>query len=262
MIPVFIRGHLSLTAPLSGDEPPGTAAQILEYENINISVSGVTGLPWTPLSPDIHFGLKTAATIRVPGSQPGEATLTIRTTARVTREQTQFARHMGLRFFLELAEARNLASLIARSGFFPTEYLRKYPRIPSLPMIQTFPLKAIDLPDDTNLLGASPVSFDVLNISPNGILLSSESPLALDRTLGTRMRLVIEPRGWFPIPIKIEGMVCRVSDDIAEATGNTVRSLGIKFTKIEAEHQVAFLDLIRDIVERVKTIGNNPGPSS
>lgn len=251
MIPLFVRGDLELTLPAdaTGHRPT------LDFFHQNISVSGVTGLPWGPLKPNEGFGKMIDVGLKVPGAQPNEAPLQLRTKARITRERTQFAQHMGLRFLLSLPDAKNLASLISRTGFFPTEYLRKYPRIPSLPIIQTFPLKAIDVPEFSDVRPTDPVSFDVLNLSPNGILLRTENPLALDRGLGARLRLIIEPRGWFLSAIHVEGMVCRVSDDVDEQTSNAVRLLGVKFTKIDPAQKLLFLDLIKDIVEKMQKVG-------
>jgi acetyl esterase/lipase len=43
-----------------------------------------------------------------------------------------------------------------------------------------------------------------------------------------------------------------VTDEQHPKTGNLVRSLGIKFLKVDDEQRDAFLDLLRDILERIK----------
>lgn len=241
MIPIFIKGQLRFTIDVGGKE------RELQFENQNVSTWGVAGLAWGPLSPEVHFGRTVQVSVEVPTGG-----MSFRTEALITRESTRVGQHMGLKFNLAPEDNSRLAALIRSSGFFPTEYLRKYPRIPSLPMIQTFPLRAIALPDGSgeNL----PITFDVENLSPNGVLLSSENQQTLAILPGAIMNLILEPRGWFPMPISAQGLVCRVSDELSPRTGNLTRTLGIKFTRIDEANRAAFVDLLKDILERFKTL--------
>src|SRR5699024_7492307 len=100
--------------------------------------------------------------------------------------------------------------------YVPTEFLRKYPRIPSSRLIQTFPTRSIVMPKPASpgLPQEPPIVFDVCNLSPTGVLLSTENQLSLMLRAGERLNMVLEPRGWFPTHISFQGMVCRLVDDL------------------------------------------------
>jgi hypothetical protein len=237
MLPVFVKGHLTFCLD----------KQDLEFIHQNISVFGVTGLPWGPLNPRDHFGKEVMVSIRVAGPEP----LSLLTRADIMREHTSVGEHMALKFRFEPDAKAKLAQVIQKHGYYPTEYLRKYPRIPSSPMIQTFPLRALAFVETDSGAGGAPLIFDIANLSPNGILLTSENQSALTIQPGARLNLQLEPRGWFPMSIRVQGLVCRVSDEIGPH-GNLLRYLGIKFTKVDDVNRTAFLDLLKDILARIK----------
>ena len=137
----------------------------------------------------------------------------------------------------------------------PTEYMRKYPRLPADAEIPTFPLMAmVSAPASEQKTGpnSSPLLFHVSNLSPNGILIYTENQISMGYLAGERIQIVLDPRGWFPVSIKVAALICRVTDEKHPKTGNVIRSLGIKFLKVDDEHREAFLDLLRDILERIK----------
>jgi hypothetical protein len=244
--PVFIRGHLTFS--LEG--------HTLEFIHQAVSTFGVTGLPWAPLDPIQHFGKEVTTQVRIP-AQPQP--LSFSCPARILREKTQYAEYMGLRFKLPADVRSQLESLIKKGGFYPTEYVRKYPRIPSDEQIQTFPLKAMGIPNQDDLarsrrpsLSGDPILFDVGNLSPNGVLISTENQSAIDLLPGDRIDLMLEPRGWFPHKVEMEGTICRIGDEMVPATGNLRRYLGIKFSRIDHQNRQVFLDLLKDILERIK----------
>lgn len=259
MLPIFVKGNLrfSLDPDSSGPDVSGPKPLELSFQNQNVSTWGSTGLPWGKLNPELHFGRAVRVEVDIL-SPPAPEPLRLGTTALITRETTRLGQHMGLRFDLRPEDSRKLAEIIRAKGFFPTEYLRKYPRIPSLPMIQTFPLRALILP---NGAGEVPITVDVENLSPNGVLLSSENQQTLTIQPGALLNLVLEPRGWFPMPISAQGLVCRVSDELSRRTGNLIRSIGIKFTRIDETNRAAFVDLLKDILERFKNFEQPPQDS-
>lgn len=236
--PVFVKGHLSFCLD----------KQDFEFIHQNISVFGVTGLPWGPLNSRDHFSKEVMVSIRIASPAP----LSILTRSEIMREHTTVGEHMGLKFFLEAESKAKLSALIQKHGFYPTEYLRKYPRIPANPSIQTFPLRALVYPEGGTANNA-PMVFDVGNLSPNGILIHTENQSALNMRPGDRLNLMLEPRGWFPMSIKVQGLVCRISDELNPQSGNLIRYLGIKFTKVDDVNRTAFLDLLKDILEKIKT---------
>lgn len=260
MLPVFVKGHLTFSVD----------GQDFEFIHRNLSVFGVAGLPWGPLNSRDHFGREVTVSLRVTSPEP----LQLLTKARIMRESTTVGEHMGLKFYFDKGQedARSkLQSLIDRHGFYPTEYLRKYPRIPANAAIQTFPLRALafvappgseGMPDAARQ--AVPLILDIANLSPNGILLHTENQSALVIQPGDRLDITLDPRGWFPMPIRVQGLVCRVTDELNPTTGNLLRYLGIKFARVDDVNRTAFLDLLKDILDRMKTsapegTGGTPG---
>jgi hypothetical protein len=241
---VFVKGHVGFT--ING--------QSFEFVHQNISVFGVTGLPWGPLDPREFFGKAVTATVRIPHQPTHDLPVAIRTRAYIMREQTLYAQHMGLRFQFDAEQEASLDAHINKHGFYPTEYVRKYPRIPSSQMIQTFPLRVLVAPERKVALPVEefPLVFDVSNLSPNGLLIHTENQIALDIMPGQRLELVLEPRGRFPMQVAVQGLVCRITDEIHPQSGNLIRYLGVKFTRVDEINKTAFLDLLKDILERIK----------
>jgi len=238
--PVFVKGDVEFQL----DD------YSLQFKNRNLSVFGVSSLPWPPLSPERHFGCSVVARIRVMTPEGFE----FKSNAYIVREQTATSQQMGLKFIMDEKNRDKFTEIIRAQGFYPTEYMRKYPRIPSSSRIQTFPLRIIGahvkpLMDSEQ----TPIIFEVYNISLGGVLIATENPLALTIEPNTRINIFLEPRGDFSIPITVEGMVCRASDDINLENGNLIRSFGIRFTKVSSENRVIFLELLKDILNRIKT---------
>ncbi|MEK6580528.1 MAG: hypothetical protein AABZ55_14995 [Bdellovibrionota bacterium] len=244
LLPVFCKAHLTFT--IDGKK--------LEFAQQNTSVFGVTGLAWEPLSSRDHFGKTVELTLTVPSDS---TPVSFKTQAVILREVTGIAKSMGLRFKMQAEGKKQLEAVIAKAGFHPTSYLRKHPRIPSTLNIQTFPLRVVGIPDSLQKTSEGqpvfPIVFDVGNISPSGILLSTENQLALSIHPGEQMDLVIEPRGWFPVQIATRGLVCRTIDDINDSNGNLLRYFGIKIIKLDEVNRNAFLDLLKDILGQMKT---------
>jgi hypothetical protein len=236
---VFVKGHLSFT--LDG--------HTLEFVHQNISLFGVTGLPWDPLDSRVHFGKEVQVQLRI----PGEPALQLKAPAFLLRELTLYAEHLGLRFALDPEQKSRLAAEIEKRGFVPTEYVRKYPRIPANWRVATFPLR-VQVDPAPRDLGQElfPITLDVANLSPNGVLLTTENQMALSLAPNQRLNLVLEPRGWFPTSVKVEGLICRITDDLNPANGNLVRYVGIKFARVDDANKAAFLEMLKDILSQIK----------
>jgi hypothetical protein len=239
---VFVKGHLTFSVE----------QQDLEFIHQNVSVFGVTGLPWGVLSAKNHFGREVMTTLRI----PGDAKLSFWTRAYIMREYTVFGSHMGLKFQMEPEAHERLSAHVQKHGAYPTEYLRKYPRIPADSSIQTFPLRVLAFPDGVDQTQNAPLILDVSNLSPNGILLNTENQMALSIQPGNRLHLILEPRGWFPMQIRVQGLVCRVVDELHPSSGNLIRYFGIKFARVDDVNRTAFLDLLRDILSQMKLQGS------
>ncbi len=236
---MFIKAHLSFTH--------GTHS--LEFVHQYVSSTGATGLSWAPLSPAEHFGKEVEVAIRTATPEP----ISVRVKGTLVRELSLHSTAMGIHFDPRSPGIDELRKQVQNHGILPTEYLRKYPRLPATASIQTFPLLALVTPLQTD--DGSPgqtISFHVSNLSPNGIMLSTENHRALNYNPGDRIEILLEPRGWFPMNIQMQGLVCRITDEKTFSSGNLMRHLGIKFTAMEETHKNAFLDLLRDILTRYK----------
>ncbi len=238
---MFVKAHLSFE--LEGNT--------LEFVHQNLAPSGVSGLPWAPLSPLKHFGKKVLIHVRLATPEPQA----FKIHGTIFREQTQFSASMGIRFDNNAPLMELIRNQARKFGFMPTEYMRKYPRLPADPDIPTFPLMAMVSSPAADAQGPTPqqtILFHVSNLSPNGILIFTENQLSIGYQPGERVQIILDPRGWFPVSIKIAALICRVTDEQHPKTGNLIRSLGIKFLKVDDEQRDAFLDLLRDILERLK----------
>ncbi len=218
------------------------------FQNLNLAASGVSGLHWNGLSPEKHYGGEVRLEIQTVTQHPE----TIRCRGRILREATQAGNHMGIRLVPDGAAAKLIDDQIRRFGFMPTDYVRKYPRVPADPLIRTFPLLAHATHSSGGIADGPTVGFNVINLSPNGILIRNDSTLSRQWRPGERIDLVLEPRGWFPVQVKIQAMICWIADERADDTGNDIRSLGLKFVKLEPEHRAAFLDLLQDILGKLQ----------
>jgi hypothetical protein len=232
--PVFIKGQLALAC----------GEHRLEFNRKNISLFGVSGLPWGPLNAQQHFGKYADVSIKIASLDH----FGFETRGYIMREYTLYSEHMAIRLRLDEATQKEVRARIGKHGFFPTDYIRKYPRIPSNPKIQSFPLSVIARIDDES----DPIVFGLRDISPNGVLISTENQAALRLKAGDRIQLALDPRGWFPAQIHCQGMVCRITDDLEPVSGNLTRYLGMRFSKIDDINKIAFLDLMRDILKRLQ----------
>ena len=220
---------------------------------------GVFGLPWPPLSPKDHFGrvVQVALTLHTTdGTQ-------VQTPATLCRERTFRSDWMGLSFQYDLSRDDRAFRTIRRAvelyGFYPQNYQRKTPRIPVSQKIQTFPLKVLGMLKQEGLsTSAPPIVFDVKNISLGGVLLSTENPHVFPIQLDDVLTLYFEPRGSFTQQIQVQAQVCRTIEEMHLASGNPVRTLGLRFVQMDTPQKAAYLDLIRDVVGRIRD-GNDPG---
>jgi hypothetical protein len=222
----------------------------LDFLQQNVSEGGVSGLPWGDLKATEHFGAKVRCDVELPGAQG------FTTPAHIVREYTTTTETMGLKFDMQPAQLKSVTELIRSHGHTPTDIIRKYPRIPSNTIIQTYPTHALVTPvsSTTLVLNEQSLVFDIINLSPNGALLSTENQMALMMQPGEKIDVTLQPRGWFPTQVKMQAQICRVVDDIDQQSGNLVRSLGVRFGKMDELNKTAFLDLLKDILEQLKEV--------
>ncbi len=236
--PLYVHGNIRFH--LDGHD--------LAYTKKPVSLFGVAGLPWHPLKPKEHFGMPVLCRIALASDPDNEIT----TRAHIIREQTESAQFMGLHFLWEPDQKAILEEAIRREGFLPAANQRKFPRIAFRETILSFPFKAmIYVKTAATRTEAQGIPFSIGNLSPEGVLLSTESKEAWELKPGSRVMIVFEPRG-YPQSIQVQARVQRIFDDIQPMTGKLIRSLGLHFTQFENHHQAHFKELLRDILHKLQ----------
>lgn len=237
--PIFIKGNLEFNVN----------GETIEHKNKNVSLFGISGLPWTPLQPSKHFGMKVIVNLKL--LTPELTTMV--TDAIIMREQSPYGEYMMLRFMLDERNKIKLTEKIQAAGFEPTQNIRKYPRIPRVDSIQSFPMRIIGVPMSKSFdVDPSPVVFDVVDLSLGGVLISSENPFAAALQPGHKMHLQFEPRGSFTLPIKVQGQICRAMEERNPQSGNMVRYFGLRFVKVDDDNKLAFAELLKDILTKMR----------
>lgn len=231
---IFIRANF--TFKVAGRE--------YNFLNHGVSVFGISGLNWPHSDPAMHVGQPTRVTIDVLARER----FRFSTEALLTAEATTDAVYMGARFVISDADRKRLAAVIATEGFVPTNYIRKYPRIPAWPNIAQMPLRTVVQNELDEL-----IVFDVANLSPNGLLLHSENPKAAAYIPGSRIRAQVDPRGDFKA-FSIDGQVCRVMTDKSSQSGNIDRYLGIRIMRIPEHEKQNFLDILNAVLNKIKGV--------
>jgi len=238
---VFIKGDISFQID----------GHFLEYTNRDISTFGVTGLPWLPLDDIQHFGRSVFVEIRI--HQPTPQIFTA--PAQLLREYSFRPKKMTIRFHFDPEQLEKLDVLIKNHGFKPSEYVRKLPRIPSSTLIETFPSKALVQYEKPNTEGETQKSSfiaEIENLSPHGILLSTENQSTFPLTPGQLLTISLDPRGWFPAQISAQGVIRRITDDFNIETKNPVRHFGIQFNQLNPIDKKNLNELLKDILQRIK----------
>ncbi|MBL7714740.1 MAG: PilZ domain-containing protein [Bdellovibrionales bacterium] len=229
-----------------------------EFSKQPVSAYGVSGMDWGKLTSTSGFGQRFGKKIRIQVRiHEGADSMDFDCEAIVTREITQQEELFGLHFLLDPKTQSQLKKLIADKGYLPKSYTRKYPRIPSNQLIQTFPLRAMvtaRTPASSGLPVDQSYIFDVANLSPTGALLSTENPNTISIVPGTRIRMALEPRGWFAKPIQTAALICRATDEINPSSGNFIRFIGVSFQEMDAANRENFLELLKDILARLKSL--------
>jgi hypothetical protein len=247
--PIYIKANYSFKLL----ENPQLAAHLqnnpyLEFRYLNqpISAFGVSGLRWAQFDPLDRVGEKTDVTIDVLAATRYKFTTPATLTAEITGETT----YLGLKFYSSDFDRSRLMASIKTEGFYPTNYIRKYPRIPASGQIHSMPLRAILRATTPDL-----IVFDIANMSPNGILLLTENPLASTLLPGTRVFAQVEPRGNIHLPFEFEGLVCRVMMDKDPKSPNIARYLGIRFLRMVEGQKEIFEMVLRTVLENIQRSG-------
>ncbi len=228
----------------------------LSFDDQLISVYGVTGLPWPPLSPSQHYGKSVFVQVKITEPAP----LMFLVAAQLNREFTVQSQVLNLRFHFEDEMEKVFTEFTKKYGKAPEQYARKFPRIPAMNLIQTCPIDALmDLEGSKGQ--TERVTFGVENISPGGVSIMSEHPLALSLQIQQEISCVLDPRGLFPTQVRLRGVIRRITDDYNLAFDTTTRRLGVQFAGMKPEEQKIYATFLKEILLQIKDLYNQEKPS-
>lgn len=234
---------------MKGDIRFSVDGQEFQFNCRDISRYGIIGLTWHRLSPEKHLGKGVDLCVTVHSVQSTNVNLK----AYIVREQTAQSMHINLKFARDQQTQQAIDSLFERQEPKPPPANRKYPRITFSRTLMTFPahvLVSFGLQSGSRN-GAHSV-FDVGNLSPNGVLLTSENQMLPRMGPGTYLQLTFEPRGPFHHYIHARGMVRRQLDDIDMENENLLRCLGVEIVGMDELNQDYFRELIKSILLQIK----------
>ncbi len=241
---MFIRGSFTFT--LDTDEQHYS----LKFEKKKISETGIERLPWAPLDADKHHGKIGSVTLSIQSPTP----LNLVLPAQIIKEATPAEISMGLQFQKIEPQLTELTEYIQKNGEPSITYTRRFPRIPSIHLIQTFALKIT-----ADIHGANTL-LEVEDLSPEGIMIFTEKPASLKLALKEDLPMTLEAKALFPNPIALRGTIRRIRDDFDLETKTAIRHLGIQFSGIAPEDRKNLMILLKEILVKIKA--TLPAPSS
>jgi hypothetical protein len=127
--PIFIKANISFSL----------GEQHYFFPGVGVSLFGVTSLTWKDFDPLERLGQRVNVNVDVLASKKTR----LFAAAELLAEQGMTTNYLGLRFLLTADQKNWLQNVIASEGYYPTEYIRKYPRIPALATLNEMPLRAI-----------------------------------------------------------------------------------------------------------------------
>ena len=214
-----------------------------DYSFLNLPVSsyGISGIRWNLFNPLDFVGKQVKVTLDVLSRNRFRLTCDGFLSAEVGLDSL----FLGVKFSLSNEDKTKLNAAIDSEGFCPTNYIRKFPRIPASENIKAMPLRAI-IQRENDL-----VVFDIANLSPSGFLLSSENPKVSEFLPNTRFYAQIEPRGDSVEPFGFEGIVLRILVEKNLKTGNLIRLLGVKILSLSEIEKNRFLEILKLILKEI-----------
>lgn len=249
------RAHLLPRQPqhLTCDLCLTTLGRELNFKKLDVSASGIARLPDNRMLGELAAGQKAQVCITLPGGAGTASTVTIQ--GRITRESSLEESCYGLAFdWFEQESARLiLCQALTDQGHAAEPNRRKHERtkalatnpiVPTVAQLRLSDGSAFELtrPDAPPLWSAR-----ILNLSPGGLLISTESPEAALVKPGDGLCIFIQPRDTQGFMIESLGEVRRVLEHVERTAAGEVlvRSLGIRFEWIDEDQRTIYLSLLK-----------------
>jgi hypothetical protein len=234
----------------------------VDLSQVDVSASGIARLPLPESRPsplgELTPGQKGEARVVLagPAGTPGNPTV-VTVHGRVTRERTLSESCHGFAFDWHDHEATRLvlSKALTDWGYALEPNRRKHERIRALPSNPVVPTTAhLNLsrgsafenvqPGDPTLWTAR-----IHNLSPGGLLLSTESAEAARIKPGDGLDIIIPPRDPQGFTIEVLGGVRRVLEHVERINGSDqlVWSLGVRFEWLDEDQRSLYLSLLKCI---------------
>jgi hypothetical protein len=208
-------------------------------QSVDFALNGIHGLSVPGLDPLMHVGKRVPMRIEVksaiPVAFPVEATLA----AVIGTDWSS----MEIRFRTPEELRERLAQAIDAEGFEPVRHLRRFPRLPAGNEVPSMPAHAIV----HSVQG--PIVFTVVDLSPAGILLATESPRAAIIVPGTSVSVQLEARGRVLSTSEVRGSARRLEVYRHGDTGNIVYSIGLHLDGPPGAERSGLMPVFRAMAE-------------
>lgn len=231
-----------------------------DFHKIDVSASGIARLPIPDPSSnalgELVAGQRAKVQLTLVGPKPENST-TLTILGRITRERTLDESCYGFAFdwFEQDAVRDILLKALSEWGYAAEPNRRKHERTkalstnPVVPIVAQFRIceSSAIVPQDSE--GAPLWTARIHNLSPGGLLISTESPEAAGIKPGDGLTIIIQPRDAQGFMIETLGGVRRVLEHVERTdSGETmVRSLGIRFEWLDEDQRSIYLSLLKCI---------------
>lgn len=218
-------------------------------ENQKISPEGATDLPWGALDAHVHFGRSVFVQVSIIEPQPFEFIVA----AQISREISPTAETMGLLFYLNEELEKSFTDFTNKHGEKDAGFHRKFPRIPSRYLNNTHQVQAIiTTTDENNPNVIERINFNIENLSPEGMRLSTTHPAALKLTVNKDIRILLEAPQLLDRPTRVIGSIRRLSDDFNVGTQQTLRQISIQILRFEEQDKAGFDLIMKQVVLAIR----------
>lgn len=213
--------------------------KVYALKGVDLSAGGIYGVSIPEIDPIKYVGDTIVIRAEVKCAVPFEMSFSA-TVAAVISTDSSF---LEFKYVLDDEAHKKVSAIIAKEGFEPTRHTRKYPRIPANGKLPSMPAHAIVQ------TAQGLVVFNVANMSPNGILLSSESPRAAMIMPGNIIDVQVEARGNLFNSFEFRGMVRRLEIYRHPDSQNIVYAIGVRFDSFPENNKAEFLEVLKTVVQ-------------
>ena len=220
------------------------------FENCRISRHEVSGVNLEQI--EFPFKIGTIVTLNIRLIHAENSKLKIK--ASVFRSTTPDGTRLGLSFQPDEFQAELIDKYISQHGNWEMNYLRTSPRITVTKALPLIPVWATVYADEsqTGFDHLKSTVLEILDISPFGMLLTSECRNSFSWNAAEFVHIFLEPRGSQSQKIRLYGQIVRITDGISWNSGNQFRTIAIKLVESAHVEPTAFHDFFRLLISETE----------